>query len=161
MSDDNGLMASIIVVGYNDMKYLEGCMSSLLDQDMPAEEYEVIYADDASPDGSADFVAERFPAVRVVRLDRNYGFAEGNNRAATFARGRYIAFQNADTVAHRRWLPELIKAMRDDPQVKGCHPAGSFCGPLFRAEASPSGGPASGSLSGSVSLTEESPQLRT
>jgi GT2 family glycosyltransferase len=124
MNDDNGLMASVIVVAHNDKKYLEGCLSSLLDQNMPAEKYEVIYADNASTDGSADFVAEWFPTVRVVRLDRNYGFAEGNNRAAAFARGRYIAFQNADTVTHRRWLPGLIKTMRDDPQVKGCHPAG-------------------------------------
>jgi GT2 family glycosyltransferase len=123
MSDNNGLMASVIVVAYNDKKYLEGCLSSLLDQDMPNEDYEVIYADNASTDGSADFVAERFPAVRVVRLNRNYGFAEGNNRGATFARGRYIAFQNADTVVHRRWLPEFIRAMEEDPRVKGCHPA--------------------------------------
>lgn len=123
-------IASVVVLAYNDRQYLEGCLSSLIDQDMPAEEYEIIYADNASTDGSADFVEERFPSVQVLRLDRNYGFAEGNNRAAATARGRYIAIQNADTVAHRRWLPEMIKAMERDPQVKGCHPAGL---PLNRA----------------------------
>jgi GT2 family glycosyltransferase len=92
---------------------------------MPAEDYEVIYADNRSTDGSADFVAERFPDVHVLRFDHNYGFASGNNRAATSARGRYIAFQNADTVAHRRWLPELINAIESDSQVKACHPAGA------------------------------------
>ncbi len=117
-------IASIIVLAYNDKKYLEGCLSSLLDQDMPLEDYEVIFADNASTDGSADYVEQRFPEVRVVRLDRNWGFAEGNNRAATAARGRYIAFQNADTVAHRCWLSELIKAMESDPEIKGCFPAG-------------------------------------
>lgn len=124
MVEDERPIASVIVLAYNDRQYLEGCLSSLLDQDMPAEDYEVIYADNASTDGSADFVAERFPTVRVLRFDRNYGFAEGNNRAAAAARGRYVAFQNADTVAHRRWLPELINAMQIDPQIKGCHPAG-------------------------------------
>lgn len=124
MGDNQRPIASVIVLAYNDQKYLEGCLSSLLDQDMPAEDYEVIYADNASTDGSAPFVAERFPTVRVLRFDRNYGFAEGNNRAATAARGRYIAFQNADTVTHRRWLPELIRAMESDPQIKGCFPAG-------------------------------------
>lgn len=117
-------IASVIVLAYNDQKYLEGCLSSLLDQDMPAEDYEVIYADNASTDGSADFVEERFPDVRVLRFDKNYGFAEGNNRAAAVAQGRYIAFQNADTIAHRRWLPELIKPIESDPQVKACYPAG-------------------------------------
>lgn len=124
MIDYDRLVASIIIVGYNDKKYLEGCLSSLLDQDFPAEDYEVIYADNASTDGSADYVEASFPRVRVLRFDRNWGFTEGNNRAAQTARGRYIAFQNADTVAHRHWLSELIKAMRSDPQIKACFPAG-------------------------------------
>jgi GT2 family glycosyltransferase len=124
MKEQQGPLASVIVLAYNDIKYLEACLSSLLDQDMPAADYEVIYADNASTDGAADFVVRRFPDVRVVRLERNYGFAEGNNRAAAAARGRYIAFQNADTVAHRRWLPELLAAIQSDPQVKACHPAG-------------------------------------
>jgi GT2 family glycosyltransferase len=122
--DSDRPLASVIVLAYNDKEYLEACLSSLLDVDMPAEDYEVIYADNASTDGSADFVAERFPAVKIVRLDKNYGFAEGNNRAAATARGRYIAFQNADTVVHRRWLPELIEAIESDERVKACHPAG-------------------------------------
>jgi GT2 family glycosyltransferase len=58
-----------------------------------------------------DFVVERFPHVRVLRFEENYDFAEGNNQAAEAAEGRYIAFQNSDTVAHRRWLPELVKAI--------------------------------------------------
>jgi GT2 family glycosyltransferase len=124
MAESQRPIASVIVLGYNDRRYLEACLSSLLDQSMVAEDYEIIYADNASSDGSAAFVAERFPTVRVLRFDRNYGFAEGNNRAAATARGRYIAFQNADTVAHRRWLPQLIKAIESDLQVKACHPAG-------------------------------------
>ena len=124
MGDNHRLIASIIIIGYNDKKYLEGCLSSLLDQDMPAEDYEVIYADNASTDGSADYVEACFPRVRVLRFDRNWGFTEGNNRAAKTARGRYIAFQNADTIVHRRWLSELLKAMQSDPQVKACFPAG-------------------------------------
>jgi GT2 family glycosyltransferase len=124
MTGDHKPIASVIVLAHNDKKYLEGCLSSLLDQEMPREDYEIIYADNASTDGSADFVAERFPEVRVLRLDKNYGFAEGNNRAAAAARGRYVAFQNSDTIAHRRWLPELIRAIESDPQVKACHPAG-------------------------------------
>jgi len=124
MGENSNTVVSVIVLAYNDKKYLEACLSSLLDQDMPPGSYEVIYADNASTDGSADFVAERFPEVRIVCLGKNWGFAEGNNRAAEDARGRYICFQNADTVAHRRWLPELLAAMESDPRVKACHPAG-------------------------------------
>lgn len=124
MSKENGLDASIIVLAYNDRQYLDACLSSLLDQDYPQDRYEVIYADNASTDGSVDFVAEKYPQVRVVRMDKNYGFAEGNNRAAEYVCGRYILFQNSDTVAHRRWLPELIAGIQSDPQVKACHPTG-------------------------------------
>ncbi|RPI88201.1 MAG: glycosyltransferase family 2 protein [Chloroflexi bacterium] len=124
MNNSQKPIASVIVLAYNDRRYLEGCLNSLLDQDLPAEDYEIIYADNASTDGSADYVEEHFPLVRVIRLDRNYGFALGNNMAAEAARGRYIAFQNADTEAHKRWLSELIKAMQSDPQIKACFPAG-------------------------------------
>lgn len=124
MNPDHNPLASVIVLAYNDKPYLEACLSSLIDQDLPADKYEVIYADNASTDGSAQYVEQNFPGVRVVRLEENYGFAEGNNRAAEHARGRYISFQNADTVAHRRWLPELLKAIESDPMVKACHPPG-------------------------------------
>ncbi|MBN1667390.1 MAG: glycosyltransferase family 2 protein [Anaerolineales bacterium] len=125
MSATQKLLVSIIVLAHNDKKYLEGCLSSLLDQDLPQQQYEIIYADNASTDGSIEFVRERFPEVRIVALERNFGFAEGNNRAADQAIGRYIIFQNADTIAHRRWLPELMTAVQSNPQVKAAHPAGA------------------------------------
>jgi GT2 family glycosyltransferase len=124
MSPGDDIVASIIVIAYNDKKYLDACLTSLLDQDISQDSYEVIFADNASTDGSADYVTEKYPQVRVLRFDKNYGYAEGNNRAAKYARGKYIAFQNDDTVAHRRWLPELLKAIGSDPLVKACHPAG-------------------------------------
>lgn len=124
MSDNNPLLASIIVLAYNDKKYLDACLTSLLDQDISPECYEVIFADNGSTDMAAEYVEENFPRVRVVRLGKNFGFAEGNNRAAEYAKGRYVGFQNADTVAHRRWLPELLKAFDSDVEVKAVHPPG-------------------------------------
>lgn len=118
------LVASVIVLGYNGRVFLGDCLESVLDQSFPAEDYEVIYADNASTDGSADLVAQRFPSVRIARFDRNYGFAEGNNRAAEMAHGRYLAFLNQDTVAHRHWLAEMVRAVESDPIVKAGHAAG-------------------------------------
>lgn len=113
--------ASVIVLGYNGRHYLEACVSSLLDQEMPRESYEILYVDNASADGSADFVSERFPGVRVLRLERNFGFAEGNNRGVPETRGEYVAALNQDTVCHRRWLPELVAALEADPNAKAAH----------------------------------------
>jgi GT2 family glycosyltransferase len=81
----------------------------------------VLYVDNGSEDSSVDFVRERFPDVRVLPLDRNYGFAEGNNRGLREARGRRIAVLNQDTVCHRRWLSELLTAVEADPDVKAVH----------------------------------------
>jgi N-acetylglucosaminyl-diphospho-decaprenol L-rhamnosyltransferase len=103
-------VASVIVLGYNGKGLLGRCLDSVLDQSFAADGYEVIYADNASRDGSADWVAERFP-VQVLRFERNLGFAEGNNQAAEHARGRYLLFLNQDTVVHRRWLEEMVHAL--------------------------------------------------
>ncbi len=124
MADAEAPVVSVIVLGYNGLDFLGDCLDSVLDQSFPAEDYEMIFADNASTDGSADFVADHYPSVQVLRFDRNYGFAEGNNRAARMAHGRYLAFLNQDTVAHREWLAEMVKGVRSHPQVKAGHAAG-------------------------------------
>lgn len=107
----SALAASVIVLGYNGRDLLQRCLDSVLDQRFPAGEFEVIFADNASQDGSAGWVSEHFPSVRVLCFDRNLGFAEGNNRAAEQACGRYLLFLNQDTVVHRHWLAEMVGAL--------------------------------------------------
>lgn len=114
------LLASVIIINHNMASLVPDCLASLCDQEMPDGSYEVIFADNASTDASVARASEFAPLVRVVRLERNYGFSEGNNRALAHARGRYIVFLNADTVAHRRWLPELVAAMQANPSLGGC-----------------------------------------
>jgi len=111
---------SVIIIHYNDRKWLDGCLSSLLDQDIPADRYEIILADNGSSDGSVSYVKERYSGVRVVELKKNYGFAEGNNKAVSFARGKYLIFLNVDTIVHRRWLSSLVKAITTHKHFKVC-----------------------------------------
>jgi GT2 family glycosyltransferase len=118
------LVASVIVLGYRGKGQLGDCLRSVLDQACRAEEYEVIYADNASGDGSPDWVAEHFPSVRVLVFERNLGFAEGNNRAAEKAQGRYLLFLNQDTVVHRHWLANMVGAVGSGALVRAGHAAG-------------------------------------
>lgn len=113
--------ASVIVLGYNGLRYLDGCLSSVFDQDMPREEYEVIYADNASQDGSADYVRDKFPEARVIEFDRNYGFAFGNNLAVPETSGEWIVFLNQDTVASRSWLRRLIEGVSASRDIGAGH----------------------------------------
>lgn len=112
--------ASVIVLGWNGRRYLDDCLSTVLAQDF-AGKYEVLYVDNGSSDGSADYVRERYPGVRVIALDRNYGYAEGNNIGFRESRGAYAVFLNQDVAVHRSWLRELVAAMEDDPGVGAAH----------------------------------------
>jgi len=112
--------ASVVVLGYNEKKYLENCLNAVLDQDFPRDQYEVLFVDNASTDGSCQWVQEHFPSVKVVRLEKNLGFGGGNNRGIAQARARLVAIINADTIAHRGWLHGMVKALESDPEVKAC-----------------------------------------
>lgn len=122
MQGDGGLLlASVIVLGYNGREFLEDCLSCVLDQDLSSDQYEVLYVDNGSRDGSPDLVRERFPQVAVLQLDRNYGYAEGNNIGVRHTRGEFVVFLNQDTVVHRSWLRELIEGVRSSPDVMAGH----------------------------------------
>src|SRR5947207_12234201 len=103
---------SIIIVNYNGRHFLAELFDSLAGQTRPADE--VIMVDNASSDGSVDFVRERFAWVKVIAWPTNAGFAEGCNIGVANARGEYIGLLNPDSVADERWLAELVRALEKD-----------------------------------------------
>jgi GT2 family glycosyltransferase len=112
-------IASIVILGWNGAEYVDGCLSSVLDQDI-GKPYEVIFVDNGSTDGTPERAA-MYAGTRVVRLDRNYGYCIGNNKGFAETRGRYVIFLNQDIVAHRSWLRELVAAVESDPAIAAAH----------------------------------------
>jgi GT2 family glycosyltransferase len=104
-----GVRISVIVLNWNGMKWLQICLSSVLGQDA-GEGFEVLLVDNGSTDESVRYVEKNFPAVKIVKLGRNYGFAEGNNKALNYVQGEYLIFVNTDTRAEADWLKSLVKA---------------------------------------------------
>lgn len=98
--------ASIIITNWNGQKWLADCLESLRRQSYP--DFEIILVDDGSTDGSAAWVAEHYPEVRLIRLEQHLGFAGANNVGIRAAGGRYIVTLNNDTRADPDWLRELI-----------------------------------------------------
>lgn len=121
MARDNFLpFVSILVLNYNNKKWLKNCLKSLASLKYPKSKYEVIMADNGSTDDSIQFVKKHFPWVNIVRFDKNYGFAEGNNRAARYAKGEYIAFLNPDTKVDKNWIIESVKVVHGNPKIACC-----------------------------------------
>lgn len=112
--------ATVIVLTYNGMEFLEACFSSLLKQTYA--HYNLLLVDNASQDSSADFVAQRFPMVKVIRNEKNLGFPGGMNVGLHYADGEILALLNDDTEVQEGWLAELVQAMEVDERVgiAGC-----------------------------------------
>jgi N-acetylglucosaminyl-diphospho-decaprenol L-rhamnosyltransferase len=94
---------STLVVSWNNRGFLGRCLESL------PPDSEVIVVDNASTDGSADFVAETFPKARLIRLDQNVGFGAGINIAAKGATGDYLLLLNPDAEATPKAIDRLVE----------------------------------------------------
>jgi len=99
---------SVCIVNWNTREDLEQAIVSVLESD-PGLNPEVIVLDNASQDGSADMVRERFPDVVLIEEKRNLGFAKGYNCAARQASGRHLLILNPDTVVQSGALERLIE----------------------------------------------------
>jgi GT2 family glycosyltransferase len=112
-------LVSIIIPNWNGKRFLEECLHSIEKQTFCG--FEVIFVDNGSTDGSAEWVEERYGHwVRIIRNRENLGFAEGNNVGIRVARGMYIVLLNNDTVVEPDWLEELIKPVEGDSTVGMC-----------------------------------------
>ncbi|MBU4077261.1 MAG: glycosyltransferase family 2 protein [Euryarchaeota archaeon] len=114
----NDPKVSIILVNYDGKKYLDACLSSLKNQTY--YNFEVIFVDNASMDGSVDYVKAHFPSVLIIENPKNYGFAKGNNIGIGEAKGDLIATLNNDTEVTPGWIEELVKSINSDDNVGMC-----------------------------------------
>jgi GT2 family glycosyltransferase len=110
-------LISIIIVNWNGRRHIERCLSSIEKNSYPCNRYEVLFIDNCSTDGSADFVRTNYPWVKVIVFKKNYGFAEANNLSLKSAVGEYLVFLNNDTKVTADWLLKLVEAS----QTHGAH----------------------------------------
>ncbi|MFQ6131114.1 MAG: glycosyltransferase family 2 protein [Armatimonadota bacterium] len=115
---------SICILNWNTKDLLRECLRSLFETRHGfGGILEIIVADNASEDGSADMVRHEFPQARLVQNERNLLYAAGNNAAAAQANGRYVCFLNSDTLVDCAELTKMISFM-------DVHRAAGICGPL-------------------------------
>lgn len=108
---------TIIVLNYNGLEHLKDCFSSLTELDYPAERLRLMLVDNASTDGSVEYMQARYPQVRLVRSEENVGFGSGNNLGAREATGQYVVFLNNDMWVLPQFVRGLVKSVQSGPDV--------------------------------------------
>ena len=95
-------LVEVVTVAYNSRKIIEPGLRSIMDQDYPNLICTVV--DNASADGTAEFVRERFPKVNLIASQENLGFAGGNNLAFARSQAKYVVLFNQDAIARRDFV---------------------------------------------------------
>ncbi len=103
-------------------KALKESHDEKVQQEVPMPQYELIVADNASTDGSLAWLRENYPDIRLIELDKNYGFAGGYNRALKEVEAEYYVLLNSDVRVTPDWLDILIDFLDTHKYVSVCMP---------------------------------------
>ncbi len=112
---------SIIIVSYNARRDLERCLESLHDAP-PSTAHDITVVDNASTEGGLDAIRSRWPDIEVIVLERNRGFAAGNNAGIRATRGELLLLLNSDTVVPAGALDTLVARLRAHPTAAAAGP---------------------------------------
>ena len=110
---------AIVILNWNGEKMLRKFLPSVIEHSPQAQVY---VADNASTDGSMELLRTQFPMVRTIALDRNWGFAEGYNKALAQVDAEYYVLLNSDVEATPQWLDLLVDFMDNNKDVAACQP---------------------------------------
>ncbi len=106
---------SLVVVSWNGRDWIDACLSHALEQEQV--DHEVIVVDNASADGTAEHVRDRFPTVKVIQNDTNQGFAGGVNTGVRTSRAPIVGLVNQDAEIDRGWCRQVLRRFAADPRI--------------------------------------------
>lgn len=106
---------TIIIPNYNGKHFMKPCLDSLSHQTFT--DFKILVIDNASTDGSLDYMKEHYPAIETIALDKNYGFSKAVNEGIRRADTPYVILLNNDTSADPRYVEEMVKAIRRSPRI--------------------------------------------
>lgn len=115
----NKVNVSIIIVNYNTKELIANCIQSIFEKTHEVI-YEIIVVDNASADGSQQMIAEKFPSVKLIELNKNIGFGRANNEGIKIANGKNIFFLNPDTILLNNAINILSDFLDKNNRVGAC-----------------------------------------
>lgn len=110
---------AIVILNWNGAHMMRTYLPTVIKN---SPEAEVIIADNASSDDSLKMLASDFPEIRTIVLDKNYGFAEGYNKAFKQVEAEYYLLLNSDVDVPEGWLAPLLDFMESHPEAAACQP---------------------------------------
>lgn len=112
------MKVSIVIPNYNGKKFIEKCLDSLEKQTYT--DFETIFVDNGSLDGSRSYMKENYPEIKFIPLDKNYGFSAAVNVGIKESKGEYVVLLNNDTEVHKDWLKHLVTCIEKDQRIFSC-----------------------------------------
>ena len=111
---------SVVILNWNGRKHLERFLPSVVEH--TSGDAEVVVADNGSTDDSLVWLRMKYPEVRTIVLDRNYGFAGGYNRALQQIDSEYVLLLNSDVEVTEGWWQPLVEVLDSDKGVAAVAP---------------------------------------
>ena len=105
---ENHIDVSIIIVNYNNLRLLETCLDSIV-KHSNGFVFEIIVVDNNTTEGDVELVASKYSVDRLIRNDKNLGFATANNQGIKIAKGDFILFLNNDTVFNENTIFHVLE----------------------------------------------------
>ena len=115
------IKVAIAILNWNGKDNLEKYLPSVIKYSN-FEGVKIIIIDNGSIDESLDFIKSHYPQIEIIRLDKNYGFAEGYNRGLNGIESTYYLLLNSDVEVTDNWLSPLIEIMEKDENIAACMP---------------------------------------
>jgi GT2 family glycosyltransferase len=112
---------AVVILNWNGIDYLKMFIGTIAKYSTDAETI-VYIADNGSTDGSPDWISSNFPEIKLIKLDKNYGFAGGYNLALKQIKARYYVVLNSDVEVTEGWLIPLVSYMDNNPDTASCQP---------------------------------------
>jgi GT2 family glycosyltransferase len=114
------MTTSIVILTHNQLALTQACIQSIR-RYTPPSPYELIVVDNASTDGTIDWLKEQ-PDVRLIANSGNAGFTRGCNQGMRHATGDRLLLLNNDTVVTPRWLEQLTACLESDERIGAVGP---------------------------------------
>lgn len=113
-------LVSVVILNWNGQQHLSNFLPSV--KAHACADMELVVADNASTDDSVGWLREHHPDVRIIQLEKNYGFAKGYNEALKQVQANYYVLLNSDVEVTAGWLEPMLKLLESDERIGACQP---------------------------------------